>query len=112
MTNGNQVIAVAKAIIHPDESLPRALEYYIYQKAGLGGRPLYGLRVDKRSLDGELLEREETPSITSSLEEVMALANAFATGTVPPCVLLEMVDEWYDLDDPAGVHTAWEENIA
>ena len=112
MTNSKHVVAVATSMIHPEDSLPLVLEYCICQKLGQGAMPLYGLRVDKRNLDGGLLEREETPAITSSLEEVTALANAFAKGTVPPCVLLEMVDEWYGLDYPAGIHTAREEYIA
>ena len=54
----------------------------------------YALRVDKLSRDGVLLEREETCAFTDCKEEALAMAGAFARGTVPPCVLLEMTDEW------------------
>ena len=71
------------------------LEYSLRCITGPQGEDFYGLRVDKRSQDGTLLEREETPAFTSSLSEATALANTFAVGTVPPCVLLEMLDECY-----------------
>ena len=114
MTSGRQLVFVDKKMIHPEGSLPLVLEYYICQDVVRGRGLVYGLRVDKRCLDGVLLEREETPPFTTSREEATALASMFAAGTVPPCVLLEMVDERYGLylDNPAGIHTAREEYIA
>lgn len=54
----------------------------------------YALRVDKLSRDGILLEREETYALTDSKPQALAMAQAFARGTVPPSVLMEMADEW------------------
>ena len=101
MQQCNQVIAIAHATIcpdnGPDEGKLLALEYSLRCITGSEGEDLYGLRVDKRYPSGVLIEREETSALTGSLDEATALAEAFATGTVPPCVLLEMVDEWHEV---------------
>ena len=96
MLSGNDSIAIAQATIHPDEDGVLTLEYYVCIFTGLEGEVLYGLRVDKRHQEGGLIEREETPPITGSLAEIKAMAERFAAGTVPPCVLLEIIDEWYE----------------
>jgi len=112
MRNCNKVIAIARTTINPEEGEPAALEYSLCQKEGLEGEILYSLRVDKRNLGGELIEREETPPLTGSLADAIACAEAFAKGTVPPAVLLEMIDEWYDSyfesDFPTSIHSAGE----
>jgi len=95
MRNCNKAIAIAQTVIHLDEGEQVALEYYLCQSTGQEDEVLYGLRVDKRHPDGGLIEREETTALTGSLADATAMAEAFAKGTVPPSVLLEMVDEWY-----------------
>jgi len=96
MNTSITIIPVAKATIQPEDSELLVLDYALRLIPGPEGEALYGLRVDKRSSDGVLLEREETPILTGSLEEAKALAETFAAGTVPPCVLLEMVAEYYE----------------
>lgn len=64
---------------------------------------VYALRVDKLSRDGILLEKAETFGLTASKKEAMHMAMAFAKGTVPPCVLLEVADEYIMQNEP--VHT-------
>ncbi|MCL2360613.1 MAG: DUF6514 family protein [Defluviitaleaceae bacterium] len=108
MRNCNNVIAIAQATIQPDGGEQVALGYFLCQHTGPEGEILYGLRVDKRHLEGGLIEREETPPLTGSLADATAMAEAFAKGTVPPCVLLEMVDEWYSQFFPSGIHAAGE----
>ena len=95
MRQCNSIIPISKATISPDNEKKSILEYSLRCITGSEGENLYGLRVDKRCLNGKLLQREETPALTNMLSEATALAEAFTTGTVPPCVLLEMVDEWY-----------------
>ena len=112
MLSHDQAILTAKATINPDESEALALEYFVCMQTGSEDEVLYGLRVDKRHLDGGLIEREETPALTGSLAEAKALAETFAAGTVPPSVLLEMVDEWHESSLPSCKHTTGEENFA
>lgn len=112
MSDSNNTIAIAQTTIQPDDGGILALEYFVCLLTGQEGEVLYGLRVDKRHPGGELIEREETPALTGSLAEITALAETFAAGTVPPCVLLEMVDEWYESSFPSCKHTAREENAA
>ena len=100
MRNCDQVMTIAHATIHPEDGEPLVLEYFLRLLTGQEDEVLYGLRVDKRTPGGMLLEREETPALTGSLEDATTLAKTFAKGTVPPCVLLEMVDEWYDIVSP------------
>ena len=88
------LVPIASTVITPEDSGPLTLEYALRKITGPEGEELYALRVDKRTNEGALVEREETPAITGSLEDATAIANAFAAGTVPPCVLIEMVDEW------------------
>jgi len=95
MSRVSNVIAVAQATIHPEGGELAALEYFLRCFTGPEGEILYGLRVDKRHPGGDLIEREETEALTGSLHEVTVLAEAFAAGTVTPCVLLEMVEEWF-----------------
>ena len=93
----NQVIAVAESAIQPEDGELLNLKYSLRCLTGPSGDTLYGLQVDKRHPNGHLIEREETHGLTSSIDEATALAKVFAAGTVPPCVLLEMVDEWHDV---------------
>ena len=95
MRQCKKAIPITQAKVTTDNEKTLVLEYSLRCINGSGGGELYGLRVDKRSPTGALLEREETPALTDSRVEAIALAEAFAAGTVPPCVLLEMVDEWH-----------------
>ena len=87
-------IAIAKVDFQPEDSGLLSLEYSLLCVTGEEGEPLYALRAELRDLDGALVEREETRGITGSLEDATAMALAFVEGTVPPCVLLEMTEEW------------------
>ena len=98
--NENQNIAVAQETIHPEGGTALALEYFLIPTTGPEGETLYKLRVDMRNACGDLVERQDTKPLTGSLKEATALAEKFATGTVTPCVLLEMVEEWFH---PEGV---------
>ena len=91
-----KIIPVARMSFSPDDVEAMTLEYSLRCVTGPEGEDVFGLRVDKRRQGGQLVEREETPALTSSQGEATAMAKAFAAGTVPPCVLLEMVDEWHE----------------
>ena len=95
MNGSNKTIPVAHAAITLEDGKMLILEYSLRCLTGPEGEELYGLRVDMRSPNGMLIEREETAALTGSQNEAMALAKVFAEGTVPPCVLLEMVEEWH-----------------
>ena len=83
------------------------LEYYIQTLATHDNGEIYALRVDKVSTNGNLIEREETYGLTDSKKEALTMARAFAAGTVPPCVLMEMADEWLtDFIQKAPAHTS------
>ena len=87
-------VLIASANICQDDGQEWTLEYFLQTFEGLGGEDLYSLRVDKKTLKGDLAESEETFTITNSYGDALAMAEAFAAGTVPPSVLLEMADEW------------------
>ena len=95
MTTIKNVIPIAKATIHPEGSQPMTLEYYLRCYTGPEGEDLYGMRIDMRHIGGDLAEREETAALSGCVEDVTVLVNAFAEGTVTPCVLHEMVEEWF-----------------
>ena len=94
---------IADAVMHLENGKKWLLQYYLrtYEK-GLG-KTLYGIRVDKCRTDGQLTETEATYPITESRVEAMVVLKAFCAGSVPPCTLLEMIDE---LDFPSGVQIA------
>jgi len=101
---------IANATIQQDDGAEWQLDYYlqIYD----GTETLYGLRVNKSTLEGVLVDSEETFATTDNKDEALAMAEAFARGTVPPSVLLEMVDEWgtdvaLSVTFPSSVHTTW-----
>jgi len=85
---------VTKAEIQTENGEIWVLDYFLQTTEGENGEEFYGLRIDKSTPDGELCEREETPALTNSRDNALALLNAFARGTVPPVTLLEMTDEW------------------
>ena len=85
---------ISEATVQNDDGLLWIFVYFLQTIKTERNEHFYALRVDKLSRDGVLLEREETCAFTDNKEEALAMANAFARGTVPPCVLLEMTDEW------------------
>jgi hypothetical protein len=80
---------VTKANIETDDGEGWVLEYYIYNQNNA-----YGLRVEKHDGGRHVTETETTPPFADSREDALRLAQIFAKGSVPPCTLLEMVDEW------------------
>jgi len=89
------IIFVSQETIFPENGEILTLEYYLRSHTRPDGETQYGMRIDTRSLNGELLERDETAGLSASIADVAVLAEAFAEGTVLPGNLLEMVDEWF-----------------
>jgi len=85
---------ITEAIVSHDDDKQWIFVYFLQTITTERDEHFYALRVDKLSRDGILLEREETCAFTDCKLEALAMVNAFAVGTVPPCVLLEMTDEW------------------
>ncbi|MCL2363372.1 MAG: hypothetical protein FWC71_01775 [Defluviitaleaceae bacterium] len=85
---------ITETIVPRDDEMQWIFVYFLQTITTERDEQFYALRVDKLSRDGVLLEREETCAFTDCRLEALAMANAFARGTVPPCVLLEMADEW------------------
>ena len=71
------------------------LQYFLQEYQSSDGSALYGVRVDKLVPEGRLLESNETFAITDSRDKAAAIVEFLSKGTVPPCVLLDMVDEWF-----------------
>ena len=109
--NGLQEEIIASNTIQQDDGKEWLLDYYLQTYECLGSGTLYGMRVDKSTPLGVLVDSEETFATTDSRSDALAMIDAFARGTVPPSVLLEMVDEWEsELEDsrtilPPGIHT-------
>ena len=55
---------------------------------------LFGVKINRLTLDGELVESDETFATTEKKEEALAMLKAFAKGKVLPMSLLYMVDDW------------------
>ena len=85
---------VTQSAIHQDNGESWNLVYHLHFGTTEDGLEIYGLRIDKVGANGLVTESETTPAFTASKDEALAMARAFAAGTVPPCVLLEMADEW------------------
>ena len=101
---------VASATIQQDDGTIWQLNYYLQIYDGV--EPLYGLRIDKCTLEGVLADSEETFATTDNKDEALAMVEAFAKGTVTPSVLLEMVDDWetdavLSTSFPSSIHTTW-----
>jgi hypothetical protein len=81
------------------------LKYYVHTYGAGRKIPLYGLRVDKcPEENSQPIETEMTPALTASHAEMLTMARVFAKGSVPPCVLLEMADEWFMQRSPAHTY--------
>lgn len=91
----SDVIVVAKETVCTDDGDLLSLEYFIRSFTTPNGEALYGMRIDKRYPSGGLIEREETRALSCSIADVAALVEAFAAGTVMPCVLHEMIEECF-----------------
>lgn len=104
---GSQLLA--STVMQQDNGSEWVLEYYIqtYDSADYGN--VYGIKVDKCTMDGQVVESEETFGTTDKKHHALEMVNAFHKGVVPPSVLLEMVDEWESCNShafPSCVHTA------
>jgi len=93
MIKTSNIIAVAQETIQPDDGDLLALDYYLRLYTGPEGETLYGIRLDMRYPGGDLIEREETEGLSSCMEDITILAEAFARGAVVPYVLHEMVED-------------------
>ena len=102
---------IASNTIQQDDGREWLLDYYLQTYECLSNERLYGMKVNKNTLEGVLVETEETFATTDNRSDALTMVNAFARGTVSPCVLLEMVDEWEsEVEDsrmgfPPGIHT-------
>ena len=55
---------------------------------------LYGVKINRRTMDGVLIESDETFAATENRDDAIAMIKAFAKGKVLPMSLLYMVDDW------------------
>jgi hypothetical protein len=82
-------------VMKADDGCEYQLSYYIRIFSSETDGQSYALRVDKlEQPGGRILESCGTPAFTDDLETIKRMADAFAEGQVPPCVLIEMCDEW------------------
>lgn len=77
-----------------EESGVWSLDYYLQTYTSSDEQELYGIKVCKRS-GNEVLEENETFAISDCRVQTTTMLEYLANGTVPPSVLLEMVDEWF-----------------
>lgn len=101
MANSKGLSPAAKAEMVVDEKVKWILDYYVQSYQSSNGSELYGIKVDKLDEEGIIAESSETFAITDDKDKAMSMLSFLAKGSVPPCVLLEMVDEWFatfDLD--------------
>ena len=95
MLKPSDVIAVARACIFLDEGELISLEYYLRCYTSPIGATMYGVRIDKRYPEGNLIERDETAALSASFADMLELVKTFAKGTVMPSTLHDMVEEWF-----------------
>jgi hypothetical protein len=82
-------------VMKADDGSEYQLSYYIRVFNSAENGQSYALRVDKHDKPGgRILESCGTPAFTDEPETIKRMADAFAEGQVPPCVLIEMCDEW------------------
>jgi hypothetical protein len=79
----------ANAVMETESGQHWVLNYYVHNP----GAKRYGLHVEKRTEAGLLAEAETTPVLTASRTQAVTLAKKLARGSVPPCVLIEIMDE-------------------
>ena len=81
-----------------DSGISWLLDYNVQAYNSSDGTELYGIRITKRAPNGTVSDQAETFAITENRNKVIAIQYYLASGLVPPCVLLEMVDEWFSND--------------
>ena len=94
MLRASRLISVANMTVYPEDGMRFVLEYSLRHTTGPEGENFFALKVDKSHPNGFLIESEDAPLCTGSLDQALLLAERFAAGAVMPCVLQEMVDEW------------------
>ena len=70
------------------------LQYSVATYKRPSGAVLFGVRVDKLEQNGRLTESMETGIITDNHSRALEAIEYVAKGTVPPCTLVEIVDDW------------------
>ena len=84
---------VAQATMHVDSGETWQLTYLL-QAIDTQEGIAYGLVIHKQHPAGTLAESADTGAFTPERDTALRMAHAFAAGTVPPGVLLEMADDW------------------
>ena len=70
-------------------------DYFVQTYKSTDDTTFFGIKAEKRSVDGELVEVSDTFAITQDRERVEEIIAFLAKGSVPPCTLVEMVNEWF-----------------
>lgn len=90
-------VPVAVAEIVTEDNIVWTLEYFLqtYEVEDVNSESKFGVKVAKLHESGTIAEFAESFAITCNFDEAMQVLAYLARGTVPPCVLAEMIDEWY-----------------
>ena len=104
----------ATAELVTDSGIVFQLKYYLQTYASTTGAISYGVVVHKVDLAGKLKESSESYAITTSKEKAQIIISFLANGTVPPCTLVDMVEEWFvnDMQALNSKHLFTPEEIA
>lgn len=90
----NYYANVVTKTVQCDEGKTWHFDYYLQTYTSSNNVELYGVKVCKRG-NAIVVEEAETFAITDSRDKAETILKYLAAGTVPPCVLIEMVDEWF-----------------
>jgi len=91
---GTVQMPTATAQMVAEDGTSWLLQYFLQTYQSSDMTQMYGVRVEKLSSEGKLLESKETFAITDDRDKALKVIDFLASGDVPPCVLMEMVHDW------------------
>jgi len=77
-----------------DNGTEWVLEFYLQSLKTPEGDNLYGVKINRSTLEGVLAESNETFAATENIDEALTMIRAFSRGKVLPISLPHMVDDW------------------
>jgi len=80
-----------------EQNVTLVLEYYLQEYEHEEDPVRYGIKVNKSLSAGAVIESAESLALSCDRDEVLEILTYLANGTVPPCTLGEMIDEWHSV---------------
>ena len=93
---------VTKVTVTTESNVTLEVQYFLQTHQADDKETRYGVKVDKLDDAGIILESAESLALTSDKNEALKIIAFLEEATVLPCILRDMVEEWYSANVAQG----------